>query len=204
MIEKVRLPYYERELARTEITDTTEYKQSVVELLSDDRIIEVAKSGHLTLAMIRPFVGPDANLQGLSDAECADLIEEMIEGLGVVGKFSFKFTEDIVGEFYKGGPQELMEKNTPLDSTRFDSRWPEFKEFMASGATTALLLYASDGDAIERWRAHLGHWNIDKFRNPATIRGALGVNLYNNLVHGSDSPESVVRELGLIRSVVES
>tara|TARA_B100000700_G_C14926063_1_gene799506 strand:- start:31 stop:645 length:615 start_codon:yes stop_codon:yes gene_type:complete len=204
LTEKVQLPYYEKELARTEITDTTEYKQSVVELLSDDRIIEAAKSGHLTLAMIRPFVGPDANLQGLSDAECADLIEEMIEGLGVAGKFSFRFTEDVVGEFYEGAPQEVMEKNPPLDATRFDSRWPEFKEFMSSGTTTALLLYAKDGDAIERWRAHLGHWNIDKYRDPATIRGALGVNLYNNLVHGSDAPESVVRELGLIRSVVES
>jgi nucleoside diphosphate kinase len=204
LTEKVQLPYYEQELARTEITDTTEYKQSVVELLSDDRILEAAKSGRLTLAMIRPFIGPDANLQGLSDAECADLIEEMIQGLGVVGKFSFKFTEDVVGEFYEGAPQEVMEKNTPLDSTRFDSRWPEFKEFMASGTTTALLLYAPDGDAIEKWRAHLGHWNIDKFRDPATIRGALGVNLYNNLVHGSDAPESVVRELGLIRSIVEN
>ena len=203
MTEKVRLPYYDSDLERTEITDSTEYKASVAELLADSRVIEAAQNGQLTLAMIRPNVGPEANLQSLSDSECAELIEEMIVGLGVVGKFSFKFTEDVVDEFYSGAPQETMERNSPLDSTRFDSRWPEFKEFMASGPTTALLLYSPDGDAIEKWRSHLGHWNIDKNRDPATIRGALGVNLYNNLVHGSDAPESVVRELGLIRNIVE-
>lgn len=201
--ENIHLPYFDEDFERSKITDSIEYKQSLIDLLSDERVIEEAQSGNLTLAMIRPNVGPDSNLRGLSDDECADVIEGMIEGLGVTAKFSFKFTEDVVDEFYSGAPQEVMEKAVPLDSTRFESRWPEFKEFMASGPTTALLLFSSNGDAVDRWRAHLGHWNIDKFRDQSTIRGALGVNLFNNLVHGSDSPESVVRELSLLRKVLQ-
>ena len=32
---------------------------------------------------------------------------------------------------------------------------------------------------------------------PGTLRGDLGINIGRNLVHGSDSPESAVREVGL-------
>jgi nucleoside diphosphate kinase len=201
--EIVQLPYFDNELARANITDATAYDDTVIQLLSDKRIQEAASLGNLTLGMIRPNVGPNTNLRGLLDADCAELIEEMIIGLGIAAKFSFKFNEEIVDEFYSGAPQQVMEQNVPLDSSRFDSRWPEFKEFMASGPTTALLLYSPDGDAIQKWRDHLGHWNIEKFRDPKTIRGALGVNIFNNLVHGSDAPESVIRELSLIRKVVQ-
>lgn len=204
MSERVRLPYFNKELARTEVSEDTKYNQEVIDLLADRRLYEEALKGNLTLAMIRPNVGPDANLQGLSDAECADLIEGMIQGLGVAAKFSFKFTEDVVAEFYEGGPQEVMEQGRPLDESRFESRWPEFKEFMSSGPTTVFLLYSDGGDAVSRWRDHLGHWNIEKFRDPSTIRGALGVDIFNNLVHGSDAPSSVIRELSLIRKCVES
>jgi len=204
MSEKITLPYFDQDLERSEINDATEYSEALIQLLSDERVIDAAKNGHLTLAMIRPNVGPDANLRGLSDVECAELIEEMIAGLGVAAKFSFKFPEEVVDEFYSGAPQAVMEQAAPLDPSRFESRWPEFKEFMASGPTTALLLLSSDEDAIEKWRDHLGHWNIDKFRDPTTIRGLLGVNVYNNLVHGSDAPESVVRELALIRKAIET
>ena len=204
MSEQLNLPYFEQEYARSEISSTTKYGEDIVHLLTDARIEEAAQNGRLTVAMIRPNVGPEANLLGLSDLDCSERIEEMIEGLGIVGKFSIIFSEEIVTEFYSGAPQATMEQAAPLDPNQYKSRWPEFVKFMASGPTTVLLLYSPDGDAISKWREHLGHWNIEKFRDPKTIRGALGVNVFNNLVHGSDSPDSVLRELSLLRRNIDS
>jgi nucleoside diphosphate kinase len=191
-------PYFDEDLSREHTHGDGDFRE-VVSLLQDERLLQEAEAGNITLAMIRPQVGPEANLLGLSDLECAEKIEEMITNLGVVAKFSINFDVEVVDEFYSGAPQETMLGAAAEDQEKYSSRWPEFKDFMSSGPTTILILHSPNGDAIEQWRAHLGHWNIEKFRDPATIRGALAVNLFNNLVHGSDAPESVIRELGLIR-----
>ena len=39
--------------------------------------------------------------------------------------------------------------------------------------------------------------DIDRNAAPGTIRGDLGIEFTENLIHGSDGPESAVRELGL-------
>jgi nucleoside diphosphate kinase len=149
-------------------------------------------------------VGPDANNEGLPDLEAAERIEEMIEGLGFMCKFSFIFTPEATETFYQGGPQKSMSKEEPIDSSKYESRWPEFIDFMASGPTTAIILYSPDGDAVPKWRDHLGHWNIDEVRDMNTIRGKFGVNKYNNLVHGSDAPENIFNELEIIKSCVKT
>lgn len=149
--------------------------------------------------MIRPAVGPDANTLKLPDLEAADHIEEMILNLGVMAKFSFRFTPDAIEDFYGGDPKNSMSKGIARDSESYENRWLEFVDFMASGPTTALLLYSDNGDAIDLWRAHLGHWNIDEVRDEGTIRGSFGVDKFNNLVHGSDSIDSVLKELDIIK-----
>lgn len=203
MIERV--PFYSPELDRARVASADiEVKTVVAELLRDPRLAEEIEAGNVTLAMIRPQVGPDANIERLPDPQAADKIEGMIEGLGEMAKFSFKFTTGAATEFYQGGPEASMRKEPAIDPDRYESRWPEFVDFMTSGPTTAIILYSPDGDAIERWRAHLGHWNIDQIRDPATIRGSFGVNKYNNLVHGSDAPTSVLREIGIIADCLMS
>lgn len=199
-----RLPFYRNDLDRTSDDRSAESLSQVLDTISDPRLEEEILEGNITLAMVRPNVGPEANTLGLSDIEAAERIEEMIEGLGVLAKFSFNFTTEAVEEFYGGGPRESMSKESPIDSTRYDNRWPEFVDFMTSGPTTVILLYSPNNDAIPAWRNHLGHWNIDEVRDEATIRGKLGVNKYNNLVHGSDAPESVIRELTIIKSCIYS
>ena len=69
---------------------------------------------------------------------------------------------------------------------------------MKSGPTTVLLLHSGDGQAIQHWRKLVGHWDIVDTNQPETIRGKYGKDNYNNLIHGSDSPDSVKNELGLI------
>lgn len=192
------VPFYSPNLDRTDNRPTVETINSVLDILSEPRLSDEILAGNVTLAMIRPNIGPEANVEGLPDSECAEQIEEIIMGLGEVAKFSFQFTKDTAEEFYGGDPEVSMSKEAPRNPDKYQTRWPEFIDFMTSGLTTVLLLHDPNGDAIVKWRSHLGHWNIDKIRDTSTIRGQLGVDKYNNLVHGSDSPEAVLRELSII------
>jgi nucleoside diphosphate kinase len=198
-----KVPFYTPELNRSEPEPLPETLREVISLLKDAQLEEEIREGNVTLAMIRPQVGPNANLLGLDDQHAADQIEGMIENLGILAKFSFELSKAAAEEFYGGDPKVSMLKESPTDPSRYDSRWPEFIDFMTSGPVTVLLLHSPAGDAIPLWRSHLGHWNIDEIRDPSTIRGKLGVNKYNNLVHGSDAPEAVIRELGIITNCLE-
>ncbi len=70
----------------------------------------------------------------------------------------------------------------------------ELTEFITSSPTLALVL---EGDsAIQVVRATMGATNPVEAA-PGTIRGDYALAMPNNLVHGSDSPESAAREIGL-------
>jgi len=196
-----RMPYYNPELARSG-ESTPEALAEVVQLLRSPELTNMALANNLTVAMIRPSVGPDANVLNLSDVDAADLIEEQIQELGVVAKFSFRFDPDVLEIFYAGPSQDAMRAAEPRHQGGFETKWDEFKHLMVAEPTTVLVLFAEE-DAITKWRDHLGHWNIEANRDPTTIRGRLGVDNFNNLVHGSDSTESVMRELDLIAQSIE-
>ena len=67
-------------------------------------------------------------------------------------------------------------------------------QFMTSGPIVIQVLEGED--AIARNRAVMGRTNpVDA--DPGTIRKDFGVNMQRNSVHGSDSPESAKREIGL-------
>jgi nucleoside-diphosphate kinase len=70
----------------------------------------------------------------------------------------------------------------------------ELVEFITSGPTLALVL---DGEgAIATVRTTMGATNPAD-AGPGTIRGDLALSMPDNLVHGSDSPESAAREITL-------
>jgi nucleoside-diphosphate kinase len=70
----------------------------------------------------------------------------------------------------------------------------ELVEFITSSPTLAL---AVEGEgAIALVRATMGATN-PAAAAPGTIRGDLALSMPDNLVHGSDSPESAARELAL-------
>ena len=70
----------------------------------------------------------------------------------------------------------------------------ELVEFITSGPTLALVL---DGEgAIATVRTTMGATNPADAA-PGTIRGDLALSMPDNLVHGSDSPESAAREIAL-------
>jgi nucleoside-diphosphate kinase len=70
----------------------------------------------------------------------------------------------------------------------------ELVEFITSGPTLALVLEGEG--AIATVRTTMGATNPAD-AGPGTIRGDLALSMPDNLVHGSDSPESSARELSL-------
>ena len=195
-MESYKVPFYKHELSRDALQNNHEQDYSeIIDLLQSKAIIELIENNKLTLGMIKPTVGPDANKLGYADSEASDEIETRIAGLGILAKFSFVFDPEGADSFYEE-PAKSMISVPPLTSATFPNRWEEYKALMLSGPATVLLLHGDD--AIQQWRSHLGHWNIVENHDPNTIRGSLGVNNHNNLVHGSDSMESVAREISII------
>jgi nucleoside-diphosphate kinase len=70
----------------------------------------------------------------------------------------------------------------------------ELVEFITSGPTLALVVEGEG--AISIVRTTMGATNPADAA-PGTIRGDLSLSMPDNLVHGSDSPESAEREIGL-------
>jgi nucleoside-diphosphate kinase len=70
----------------------------------------------------------------------------------------------------------------------------ELVEFITSGPTWALVVEGEG--AIATMRKTIGATSPAD-AEPGTIRGDLAVSMPDNLVHGSDSPESAAREVAL-------
>jgi nucleoside-diphosphate kinase len=70
----------------------------------------------------------------------------------------------------------------------------ELVDFITSGPTLAVVVEGEG--AIDVVRTTIGATNPADAA-PGTIRGDLSLSMPDNLVHGSDSPESAEREIGL-------
>jgi nucleoside-diphosphate kinase len=88
--------------------------------------------------------------------------------------------------------RELAE--THYAEHREKSFFGELVEFITSGPTLALV--AEGESAISVVRTTMGATNPTNAA-PGTIRGDLALAMPDNLVHGSDSPESAQREIAL-------
>jgi len=110
---------------------------------------------------------------------------------------------EIITRFEKKGLQTVaarfMKIPTQLAETHYEPHkgkpfYPGLVKFMTSSPVLVLVLAGKDAIAIARkmMGATFG-FNAE----PGTIRGYLGVINSFNLVHGSDTPESAARELGL-------
>jgi nucleoside-diphosphate kinase len=70
----------------------------------------------------------------------------------------------------------------------------ELVEFITSGPTLALVLEGEGAIAVVR--TTIGGTNPAEAA-PGTVRGDLALSMPDNLVHGSDAPESAAREIAL-------
>ena len=88
--------------------------------------------------------------------------------------------------------RELGERH--YDEHREKPFFGELVEFIGSGTTWALIVEGEG--AIATLRKTIGATNPAE-AEPGSIRGDLATSMPNNLVHGSDSPESAQREIAL-------
>lgn len=114
---------------------------------------------------------------------------------GLVGEIIRRFEQKglkLIGLKLRQFPREVLERHYEVHKER-----PFFNnlvEFMGSGPVVAM---AWEGkDAISVGRTLMGTTNAAEAA-PGTIRGDFGVSFSNNLVHGSDGPESAANELSI-------
>ena len=123
------------------------------------------------------LVKPDAFARGLT-GEIVARFER--KGLRIAEMKKMQVTEELAKEHY-----------AEHDGKPF---FGELVEFITSGPTMALVLEGEG--AIATVRTTMGATNPAD-AGPGTIRGDLALSMPDNLVHGSDSPESAAREIGL-------
>ena len=120
---------------------------------------------------------PDAVQRGL----CGEILARFEKkGLQIVGMKMMKI------------PQTLAE--THYEPHRGKPFYPGLVKFMTSSPVIVLALQGKDAIAISR---KMMGATFGSKAEPGTIRGDFGVSNSFNLIHGSDSPESAQRELGL-------
>jgi len=110
---------------------------------------------------------------------------------------------EVLGRFERKGLTVVALDQRTIDGETADRHYaehverdfyPPLRDFVTSGPLVAAVL---EGDeAIEVVRAINGATDGRKAA-PGTIRGDLSLSNRENLVHGSDSPESAVREIGI-------
>ncbi len=114
-----------------------------------------------------------------------------------------KFAGEILERFERRGLAIRAAKLLAVDRALAEEHYAEHKEkpffgelvaFITSAPTLALVLEGES--AISVVRTTIGATNPTDAA-PGTIRGDLALAMPDNLVHGSDSPESAQREIGL-------
>ena len=126
-----------------------------------------------TLVLLKP----DAVQRGLI-GEILTRFER--KGLRIVGLKLRRFEKALVEQHY------AVHRERPF--------YPKLVQFMTSGPVVAIAIEGKD--AIEVVRKLMGKTN-SRQAEPGTIRGDLGMSFSNNLVHGSDGPDSARTELAL-------
>jgi len=114
-----------------------------------------------------------------------------------------KLGGEILARFEQRGLELRAAKLLTVDRELAEEHYAEHKEkpffgelveFITSAPTLALVLEGES--AISVVRITMGATNPTD-ATPGTIRGDLALAMPNNLVHGSDSPESARREIAL-------
>lgn len=175
------------------------------ELLSNPEMNELIDSDNITVGMIKPRLDRHMDKSNLNigfpgDSELAEfMIDQISDNLEPILSVSFRMNEKMLNEFYAGNPKERMQN--AINKKTGETRWQEFKRLMASGPVTFIVLHSRSGNAIDTWRKTMGTtWDVDalKVSEPNSLRAQYAIDNNNNILHGSDSIESVHREINFM------
>ena len=117
--------------------------------------------------------------------------------------FTRGLTGEIIARFERKGLRIVALKYMTVDEVLAKRHYAEHEgkpfyaslvEFITGGPLVAMVLEGKE--AVDAARQVIGATNPLE-ASPGSIRGDLGLDVQTNLVHGSDSAESAVREVGL-------
>ncbi|MEI6448209.1 MAG: nucleoside-diphosphate kinase [Actinomycetes bacterium] len=117
--------------------------------------------------------------------------------------FARGLTGEIISRFERKGLRLVALEQRTLDAETAGVHYAEHKErpffgelvdFITSGPLVAMVLEGHE--AIAAARQVIGSTNPLE-ATPGTIRGDFALEVGENMVHGSDAPESAAREIGI-------
>jgi nucleoside-diphosphate kinase len=123
----------------------------------------------------------------------------LVKGDGVQRRLIGEIVRRIEAKALDIRAMQLMEVSRELAEEHYAEHRekPFFDELVEFITTTPVVAMKVEGEgAIQVMRRLMGSTNPAE-ASPGTIRGDLALSLPDNLVHGSDSPESAARELKL-------
>ena len=123
----------------------------------------------------------------------------LVKGDGVRRRLVGEIVRRIEAKGLDIGAMQLMDVSRELAEEHYAEHRekPFFGELVDFITSTPVVAMRIEGEgAIQVVRRLMGTTNPAEAA-PGTIRGDLALSLPDNLVHGSDSPESAQRELGL-------
>lgn len=123
----------------------------------------------------------------------------LVKGDGVKRRLIGEIIRRIEAKNLGIGAMKLMDVSRELAEKHYAEHRdkPFFEELVEFITTTPVVAMRVEGEgAIKVMRKLMGTTNPAE-AEPGTIRGDLALSMPDNLVHGSDSPESAERELGL-------
>ncbi len=123
----------------------------------------------------------------------------MIKPDGVQRNLVGSIVERLENKGFKLAGAKLMHVSEDLAKTHYQEHqdkpfFGELVEFITSGPVFAMVLEGEN--VIDTARLVVGATNPQQAA-PGTIRGDYGLTVGKNIIHGSDSPESAEREIGL-------
>lgn len=172
--------------------------QRISHVLEHPELSIMIDEGKITLGMIKPQANQGRNLP-FDDQEAANALLKEIGEENVIFSFSTCFSEENINDFYSTIKAGYFNQPSEKPGKKV---WELIFEFSKSGPLTFILLYCEQGNAVSWWRNKMGKTKASE-ADPDSIRGrhAILENLPNNLVHGSDSIESVHREVNVLRQI---
>ncbi len=137
----------------------------------------------MTVEKTLSIIKPDATSRNITGK-----INAMIEGAGlrIVAQKRIRMTREQVESFYIAHAER--------------SFYGELCDYMSSGPVVVQVLEAED--AISRYREVIGATNPANAKE-GTIRKKFGINVQQNSVHGSDTPETADWEISFFFSDAE-
>ena len=117
--------------------------------------------------------------------------------------FARRLTGEVVARFERKGLTIVAMRHMTVDRDLAERHYAEHSEkpffgelveFITGGPLVAMVLEGHE--AVTAARQAIGATNPLEAA-PGSIRGDFGLEVQTNLVHGSDSPESAAREIGL-------